>query len=226
MDIYFNKKFNKILSLGSNCYPKLFIEKIIKPPYGQTELFDYIGTSMWSIHQLLKNDFVDMINNSYLQLQQTIEGEKPIVINTKYYLRFKHDLKEVPRTKDSEFHKKIKRRILRFKENSIQFDKILFIRHQETQTKRIPFGIQQTQQTCSELEELRHVLDILQVRYNSKNVKVIYINLDTDGWNEKHDIFSVKIDSLDYDWKEAHTVIKTLFEEKKVMEQLDIELNI
>ena len=58
------------------------------------------------------------------------------------------------------------------------------------------------------------------MKYNCKNVVVIYINLNVDGWNERHNILSVKIDSLDYDSKIADTVIKELFEKKGVMDLL------
>lgn len=214
MNIYFNTHFDKILSLGSNCYPKFFISKILKPSYGETELFDYIGSSMWSINMLILNDFKDIHNDTYFKLKPVLENDDPIVTNIKYNLRFKHDLKTVSDCNTVDFQNKLQRRIGRFKKN-LKSGKVLFIRHQESQTRRIPFSVQR-----SEIDELEEFIDILDIKYKCSNVKILYINLDTDGWNERQNIFSVKINSLDYDWANAHKIIATLFEEKQVCNKL------
>ena len=51
----FVKNFDDIISLGNNCYPKMYLERYlnIKKEY---DFFDYIGTPMWSIVKLLKNN--------------------------------------------------------------------------------------------------------------------------------------------------------------------------
>lgn len=212
MDTYFNNKFNKILSLGSNCYPKFFISKILKPPYGETELFDYIGTSMWSINQILLNDFQDIVNPIHFELYPILENEAPIITNTKYYLRFKHDLHTLTESEGDDFKNKIQRRIDRFKHNMNNNNKILFIRQQESQTNRIPYY----KNLRSEEEELENFIDIVHMKYKCKEVTVIYINLESDGWNDKRTILSVKVDTLDYDWTTSHTTIKKLFEDKNI----------
>jgi len=213
MNIVFNAKYDKILSLGSKCCVKFFIEKILKPPYGNTELFDYIGTSMGQINELIVNDFEDLTTDTYFELLNIIYGEDPIVTNTKYYMRFKHDLRKPEDACGLEFKNKMKRRILRFKQNIEKSKNILFIRQEESNFLRVPYKLQKK----SELEELREFIDILHGKYKCGKITVIYINANTDGWNEQHDIFSVKIPSLDYDWKKAHTHLESLFNEKEVM---------
>jgi len=217
MDIFFNRKFNRIFSLGSNCYPKFFISKILKPSNKETDLFDYIGASMWSINALLLNDFVGLNDHTNFALMPVLEGAKPIVINTKYYLRFKHDLASVADATNGIFKGKMARRLKRFNDG-LTADSLLFIRQQESQTGRLPYTSPNALR--SDAEELDEFIDILHMKYKCKKVVVIYINLDVDGWNERRDVLSVKIDSLDYDWKIAHTVIQQLFEKKGVMDLL------
>ena len=117
----------------------------------------------------------------------------------------------------ADFQDKIKRRIARFKQNVSKNEHVLFIRHQESKTWRLRYNLHENR---SEIDELGDFIDILYMKYNCKKVTVIYINLDHDGWNERRDILSIKIDSLDYDWYTAHNYIKELFETKKVTELL------
>jgi hypothetical protein len=217
MDMFFNSKYNKILSLGANCYPKLFISKILKPSYGETELFDYIGTSMWSINLLLLNDFQGLYDKNNFELLQILKCGPYVVTNTKYYLRFKHDLNTVKMAESADFQEKMKRRIDRFKLNVSKNEHVLFIRQQESKKKRLPYNLHENR---SEIDELHDFIDTLHMKYNCKKATVIFINLEHDGWNERHDILSIKVDSLDYDWKNAHNYIKQLFEAKKVTELL------
>ena len=218
MHTYFNKKYNKILSLGSNCYSKFFISRVINPSYGETELFDYIGTSMASINHLLLNEFDGLYEPSNFALLNTLEGEEPVVTNTKYYMRFIHDLKKATDADSSEFQAKIQRRIGRFKKNMTEFDRILFIRRQEIQKGRIYYngGLLRP-----EREELDEFIDILKIKYNCADVTIIYINLDEDGWNDRGDILSVKAPSLSCEREDPHNVIRELFVEKDVMKLLD-----
>jgi len=217
MDIFFNGKFKRIFSLGSNCYPKFFISKILKPLNRETDFFDYVGSSMWSINALLLNDFAGLYDHKNFAFMSVLEGAPPVVINTKYYLRFKHDLATVADANKNAFKEKLARRLNRFNAG-LTADSVLFIRQEESQTGRLAYTSPNALR--SDAEELEEFVNILDMKYNCKNVVVIYINLNVDGWNERHNILSVKIDSLDYDWKIAHTVIQELFEQKGVMDLL------
>ena len=48
---------NQVISLGSMCFVKLFLNKINKNQ--ETHFFDWIGTSVWSIRLALENNFED-----------------------------------------------------------------------------------------------------------------------------------------------------------------------
>ena len=62
MEKILKNKNIKIISLGSNCYNKIYLNKIgIKR---ETNYFDYIGTSMWAINELfIMNKFKDVFSN-------------------------------------------------------------------------------------------------------------------------------------------------------------------
>ena len=88
----FIKKFNgKIISLGSNCFIKLFLNDINYKE--ETYFFDYIGTSMWSINELIENNFNDLFNKDKFEKKQILFLGKDKYIY-QYYLRFKHDVKQ------------------------------------------------------------------------------------------------------------------------------------
>jgi hypothetical protein len=82
-----------LLSLGSNCNVKKYLDKI--RPNNPTQFFDYIGTSMWGINELIANDFTDMFNINDFESIKTNIKYGDIITNKKYYLRFLHDLKNI-----------------------------------------------------------------------------------------------------------------------------------
>ena len=214
MDIYFNNKYDKILSLGANCSVKFFIKRCLNPPYGETELFDYIGSSMRQINELILNDFEDLTTAKYFKSLIIIRSQSPIITNTKYHMRFLHDLKKPEDASSPVFKDKIQRRILRLKSYIVNSKDILFIRQQESNINRIPYILN----LRSELEELRDFIDIIKMKYGCIRLTVIYINLEYDGWNKEHDIFSIKSPCLYNDLKTIHIHMQSLFEEKQVME--------
>jgi len=217
MNTFFLQKYDKILSIGSNCYPKFFIKRILQPPYGETELFDYIGTSMWAINSLLRHNFQNMLIDEEYALLPILTKGNPIVTNTRYYLRFRHDLKTVNHAKSSIFKDKILRRVNRFKKILQTSRNVLFIRLQENMENRISYHTTNT----TEYEELTIFLSLLKSLYHCEHVTILYINLEKDGWNDSHDILSVKIDSLNHNWETVHITLQTLFAEKNIIDLLN-----
>ena len=89
------QKFDKIISLGSNCFIKMFVEHI--GIHEETNYFDYLGSSMWAVNELfMKNTFSEIFDNKddFVNMQIFDCGDKFLVTNQKYYLRFKHDFKQ------------------------------------------------------------------------------------------------------------------------------------
>jgi len=216
MNTFFNTKYDKIISIGSNCYPKFFIKNILRPSYGETELFDYLGTSMWSINALLRNDFQDMLIDKEYELMPILNDWGPIVTNKRYHLRFAHDLKTVKDAESSVFKSKILRRVDRFKAILQTSKNLLFIRFQENLERVIHYHTTNT----TEYEELTIFISLLKSLYNCENVTILYINSEKDGWNDSHNILSIKIDSLYQKSLTVHNVLQKLFVKKKIIDLL------
>ena len=216
MNSFFTQKYDKIISIGSNCYPKLFIKLILKPSYGETELFDYIGTSMWAINALLRNNFQDMLIDEEYTLLPILKDWGPIVTNKRYHLRFAHDLLTVNAAKSPVFKSKILRRIDRFKTILQTSKNLLFIRYQENLDRMIHYHTTNT----TEYEELTIFLSLLKSIYNCENVTILYINAEKDGWNDSHDILSIKIDTLYHKSQTVHNTLQKLFEKKNIIDLL------
>lgn len=214
MDLFLKTKYTNIVSLGSNCYPKLFIQRVIKPTNGETQLFDYIGTSVWSINALLRADFKDLTNVSMTPI---LDKVRPIVTNTEYYVRFMHELRNASDAEKPAFKEQIERRIQRFTAlMSEPTNNILFIRWQENPKGRIAYP---NFPTTTEYEELGTFVALVKEKYGAA-VTVIYINTEQEGWNEARNILSVKISSLAVDVRIAATRIKALFETNKIVDSL------
>jgi hypothetical protein len=90
----FIKKFDNISSLGHNCYPKLYFTS--KKIDQETHFFDYIGTSVWSIIELLENDFEGMFDKDNYKIMNIMKDgdNKYLVVNQKYFIRCKHEFKK------------------------------------------------------------------------------------------------------------------------------------
>jgi hypothetical protein len=160
----------KIYSLGYNCCIKKYIDIQGKKA---TNLFDYIGSSMWSINKLVENDFQDLFDiNMYKNME--ILPNYNIITNEKYYLRFKHDLKTM--INFEKFKETYKRRIIRFKEDLDNENKILFIRLEESHQDRIIYDQYKENFKKNELEYLKDYSIFLKTKIPFLNFKIIYIS--------------------------------------------------
>ena len=65
------EKFNVVMSLGYNCYTKLYLNS--KKIEQETHFFDYIGTSVWTIIDLLNNDFEGVFDNENYEIMNVIK---------------------------------------------------------------------------------------------------------------------------------------------------------
>jgi len=159
---------------------------------------------MWSINALIRADFVGILSD--LSCIPIMENAGPIVTNTTYYIRFLHELASVREANTPLFRERMDRRITRFKKLLTDSERILFVRYQENAEGRIVYH----DRPNTEFEEIGIFIELVKSTYGCKRVAVIYINLDQEGWNATHDIFSVKIDSLKHDHKLVPAKIKAV----------------
>ena len=138
----FIKSFDNISSLGHNCYPKLYFN--FKKINQETQFFDYIGTSVWSIIELLENDFEGMFDKDNYKIMNIMKDgdNKYLVVNEKYFIRCKHEFKKtlLNQNLDNEelniFIDKMKRRKEKFMNMLSNNKSLIFIRYEEDHTNR------------------------------------------------------------------------------------------
>lgn len=212
-----NSVYDYIMSIGSNCTCKFYIDKYIKSPHKETKLFDYVGTSMWGLNLLVENKFEGLTDSTQYSALKIFYGDtNSIITHNKYYMRFLHDAITISDVKSSHFTSKLQRRIERFEQAMRTSKRILFFRLQESLANRIIY----TAPIHSELEEINRFIPLLQSLYGCPSVIGVYINTEYDGWNADGTILYVKIDSLDIPWQTRHSVIAELFAKKHILDEL------
>lgn len=135
------------VSLGYNCHVKVLIDRI-----GEMERkgfprlpFDWLGTPMYSICDVLEKDFEDFTNDSLFILNRRKKHlETEYLTNTKYDFCFVHDygkdLKQIPKEKIDKTTEDYERRIKRWKDEIIDSGKqILFFRLEQLNEERTKY---------------------------------------------------------------------------------------
>jgi hypothetical protein len=217
----FFKSFDKIISLGSNCYVKMFLESHLKKE--ETQFFDYIGSSMWSINELLKNDFKGLYDYKNFEKKHILnKGDKYIFTNKIYNLRFKHDFKQnfdsdINDIKEDEkfyeFINKYKRRQNRFIQLLNNNKIILFIRYEEDNKDRVKYYEEK-----DELQYIYEFMKILKTINPDKKFFFILLSHDKNFEDIENNLLIIKINEPIKIWTDAPIKIKnTLFENEKKM---------
>jgi hypothetical protein len=197
----------EIVSFGYSCYPKLFIDKIIKK---ETQFFDWIGSSTWSIIKLLENNFSNFINKeNYYYLKKIFKphNHEFLIYNKEYYIRFIHDGDFLKNTEEwKNFIDKYTRRIDRFndllkseknllffylEENKLRYDTLYEEIKKYYPTKKENYHIEQ-----SKLEQSRmgHIVNLLKTKYNKHNFKIIYFSHLIEKTHYRDNIIFIKTD--------------------------------
>jgi hypothetical protein len=190
----------QIVPLGYNCFVKKYLNYIGISQ--ETQLFDYIGSSMWGINNFIENDYKNLFNlNEYELLQINTNKTEEIVTHKKYYFRFLHDLKDVPkknydikyinnkyskniikiqnRNNDilfNNFQEKYERRIIRFIDLINTKNKIIFIRIEEKINNRIMYDFIKDNYYKDEIEYLKDFTNIIKKINNNMEFYIIFIS--------------------------------------------------
>lgn len=153
-------------SLGYNCCIKRYLDnsKLTK----ETNMFDYIGSSMWGICKLLiaiKDE-----DNIYFDVEKKIVNNKIWQYNPEYSLIFLHDLrinftnKEVQNMND-----KYKRRFYRLKQILNNKNTITFIRLQSPKVSILLYNYDK------ELPYIIEFINIMRIYFKNIDFKLLYI---------------------------------------------------
>jgi len=207
------KKYDKIISLGSNCYVKFFLKHI---NYEQeTYFFDNIGSPMWSVCDLINNNFDDVLNFNDYNSEMIIKGSARIATNKKYNLKFKHDLRDLRGGCNGvefvKFKETYNRRIKRFQDLLLSEHNVLFIRFEEIKENRIINKSYDEKNKISELEYIKLFSEFITTNFPNLKFKIVFIS---KTWGNKVDetnkIVIIKEVQKINDYKMAGNQIKDL----------------
>ena len=146
MNSFFNRTDLFPISLGFNCHVKVFIEILGERdhiPYLR-QPFDWLGTPMWSICELIQNDFKDLTNRECIvNRRRFVEKDTEFPTNTLYNTVFVHDYgKDIDCISDDKWnqvHQDYLRRIKRWNDTLICGKTMLFIRLEEDCVERVEY---------------------------------------------------------------------------------------
>ena len=212
MKIIFN--YDNIISLGSNCYIKMLLDKEMNTKQ-ETHFFDYIGTSMWSIIELFKENFEGMYKrNNYKKLRILDNEDYYMLTNMIYYIRIKHDFKQNCNTKDEDtiyeyefnnFVDKYKRREKRFKEILESKESLLLIRYDEVQDNRINHY---EEEKIKEYEGIKEFMNMIKINTPKRINFLLLSHTRETGYDKENDILILNINREIKKWTEATQILR------------------
>lgn len=223
MDIL-KEKHDIIISLGATCFIKGYLKE--NDITQKTYLFDWIGTSMWGICDLVRQDFRNMFNMKNYKYMITAEKEKLMVVNTLYYLLLKHNFPEImpdDEEKDelqkkylnektfAEFKTTYFRRSIELRNILNRDNKILFIRHEQYMDTRIIYPEYEKRFEVPEFEHLKEFSNLLKEKNPDLKFNIIYIShTKHNEYVPDHNI--IILESEITDWDECAGVYNKLFD--------------
>ena len=207
------KKYDKVLSLGSNCFVKSFLQysNIIQ----ETNFFDNIGSPMWGVCELLENDFGDLSNiQDYDKLQ--INDKLKTLTNKRYYLRLKHqdhiwrnnkpDLKSL-----NNLFVTFERRAKRFQEHLKDNKKILFIRLEQDDSKRVFYPEYKGKNEGDEIKYVKEFSKIIKRKYPELTFDILFISKIVDpSYDEENKIIIMPNPYEDMHWDDCNNKLNTI----------------
>ena len=231
----FIKKFDNISSLGHNCYPKLYFTS--KKIDQETHFFDYIGTSVWSIIELLENDFEGMFDKDNYKIMNIMKDgdNKYLVVNQKYFIRCKHEFKKTLLNENCEIDKeelnifidKMKRRKEKLMNMLSNNKSLIFIRYEEDHTNRRILKDYERKLKTPYIDNLKILSDMF--RKINPMKKIIIVNVshlnDKTEYIEEYGIIKIKMKKRIECWSQASIEIENAFlYERKFIEETFLKI--
>lgn len=220
----FIRSFDKIISLGSNCYVKMFLDSVKLKL--ETQFFDYIGSSMWAIDDLFKENFNDLFDGGVDDFEKKrimySGDDQYILTHKKYYLRFKHDFKqnfdyEIKENINSKDFKNVRDKYERRKERLIDILKddkktLLFIRYEEEQEDRIKYG----EDKKSEIEYIYEFIEIMKQKYPLKKFCILFLSHTMENDKRDQNLIILKMIEKINVWTESPKKIRNTIEQNQI----------
>jgi hypothetical protein len=195
------KKYDEIVSIGFNCFPKKYISTRIANC--ANKYFDNVGTPCWAILELLKNDFSDLQCIEKIKINE----KSNVYTNKKYYVRHLHDNFNMPNKINT--MKSIENRAQRFRELLKTNKNVLFIRLEELMTDRIIYDEYVEFYKKSEDDYLIEISNWLK-NNTALNFKFIYLNSNKKYYDDIHKILYIQDNVEKYEWSKCSGTINDI----------------
>ena len=190
----------------------------------ETQLFDYIGTSAWSIQMLLEKGFQRFFHfPAYSYMRVLEKGDQYMIVHRDYYLRFKHDFlqsyqRETYHLGEKDYHqfqKKYQRRIPRFFETirDPSSSKILFLRLEEYNPDRVYY--QEYKREESEVEQMLALCQSFKTLFPEKNITTLFLTsqVQESQWYQDENLYLLSMPEPILEYDDCETKIhETLLE--------------
>ena len=198
------------VSLGANCFSRMYLEKIYKKSYPRLP-FDYVGSPMWGINEAIEADFKGFASKESLEPYQIYSNEDLIrLTNVNYMISFLHDHidnnKKGIQIVSNERYMKVEqdyiRRIQRWKALIDSSANLLFFRLMRIEENRIQYS----RKKPSEKEAIEQFSGIMK----TKNLKfrILYFTYDQPNlYDSESQIIYVNIPKIE---KLTDSIIKKL----------------
>lgn len=166
------------VSLGANCFSRMYLEKIYKKSYPRLP-FDYVGSPMWGINEAIEADFKGFASKQDIAAYKIYENsESEVLTNSRYLISFLHDHKHI-RISDEKYNQvenDYSRRIQRWKHLIEGESKLLFFRLMRSEQNRIQY----IQGKPSEKEALEQFSRAMKTK--NLNFRILYFTYEQPNW--------------------------------------------
>ena len=220
-------KYDMFISLGYNCFPKKYIDEKIYKIGCPTNVFDRLGTPLWSISELIETKLEHFFDINDYDIIEINKGDRPIITNVKYYVRIFHDLTKIDNDFDFKIFKdKYNRRMDRFYDilNDCEKNgkKILFICSCEYMDNRILYDEIIDKYNISEIDYLKNIVGTFTKIWPLLNFKILYLSKINDNCIIESKIIIIKLLNEPCDWLNCVQVYSKTFHLNKIFISLNI----
>lgn len=166
------------VSLGANCFPRMYIETIYKKSYPRLP-FDYVGSPMWGINEAIQGNFKGFASKKDIAAYKIYgNSESEFLTNSNYMISFLHDHKHIKISdeKYNQVENDYSRRIQRWKNLIEGESKIIFFRLMRSEENRIQY----VQGKPSEKEALEQFSSTMKTE--NMKFRILYFTYDQPNW--------------------------------------------
>jgi hypothetical protein len=196
------------ISLGFNCSVKHYLDRTFGPR--ETGTFDWLGTSMWALDLMFREDFAGAFDADKYTPMQILTTGRLVNTHPKYYIVAKHD------NMDKTLYAKYQRRLSRLRETLTNTEtKVLFIRLEEYRKHRIIYDQYKEYYAKDEVYYIKNLICFLGKQYPNLKFTFILISwtLNTDCVEHMgHKIIIIKAETeLGCAWDSTKTLLDSVF---------------